>query len=287
MSPRIWVSFSDIGVVDTDGDGLPNNVEGEIGTDPGDPFNLLPSGTVGDRYGPVDFLPITPPDTQLDVDSSTLPPGLRLENGRLVGTPTEAGTYDIAFIVTMPGGAEFTSIRRVVIDPLVAGAAEARAGCLIGPGRSSSARASPSSSGSSPSGSARLKGRPPARLLDRRAGRMLARSVRQSAPLSARSSGRPAVARSTLARSASAPTTAARPARPAPRAPSAPLVRPDPWGPLVPPVRRAASARWRDRCGRSPAVDPHRGGGGRHADPGGQAPRRTQRRPVGRSCPSS
>ena len=86
VSPRIWVSFSDIGVVDTDGDGLPNNVEGEIGTDPNDPFNLLPSGTVGDRYGPVDFLPITPPDTQLDVDSSTLPPGLRLENGRLVGT---------------------------------------------------------------------------------------------------------------------------------------------------------------------------------------------------------
>lgn len=117
VSPRIWVSFSDIGVVDTDGDGLPNNVEGEIGTDPNDPFNLLPSGTVGDRYGPVDFLPITPPDTQLDVDSSTLPPGLRLENGRLVGTPTEAGTYDIAFTVTMPGGAEFTSVRRVVIDP--------------------------------------------------------------------------------------------------------------------------------------------------------------------------
>lgn len=117
VSPRIWVSFSDIGDVDTDRDGLPNNVEGEIGTDPDDPFNPLPSGTVGQRYGPRDFLPVTPEGATVVVDTSTLPPGMTLENGVLAGRPTTAGTYDIAFTITMPGGAEYTSIRRVVIHP--------------------------------------------------------------------------------------------------------------------------------------------------------------------------
>lgn len=117
VSPRIWVSFSDIGEVDTDGDGLPNNVEGEIGTDPNDPFNQLPDGTVGQKYGPQEFLPHTPEGATVVVDTSTLPPGMTLENGVLGGRPTTAGTYDIAFTITMPGGAEYTSIRRVEIYP--------------------------------------------------------------------------------------------------------------------------------------------------------------------------
>ncbi|AWH96539.1 thrombospondin type 3 repeat-containing protein [Dietzia psychralcaliphila] len=116
VSPMIWVSFSDIGVVDTDGDGLPDLVENQIGTDPTDPLNRLPGGTVGQRFGPEPFLPLTPEGTELAVDLATLPPGLRLEDGVLVGTPTGAGTYDVEFTVTMPGGAPYTSVRRVVID---------------------------------------------------------------------------------------------------------------------------------------------------------------------------
>lgn len=115
VSPRIWVKFSDIGEVDTDGDGLPNNIEGEIGTNPNDPLNPLPDGTVGQQYGPQDFLPNTPDGATVVVDTSTLPPGMTLNNGVLGGRPTQAGTYDIEFTITMPGGAEYTSIRRVTI----------------------------------------------------------------------------------------------------------------------------------------------------------------------------
>ena len=117
VSPRIWVSFSDIGVVDTDGVGLPNNIEGEIGTDPADKNNPLPDGTVGKSYGPENFLPVTPAGTTLSVDTATLPPGMTVVDGILKGTPMSAGVYDIGFNITMPGGAEFTSIRRVVIHP--------------------------------------------------------------------------------------------------------------------------------------------------------------------------
>lgn len=121
VSPMMWVSFSDTAVVDSDGDGLPDHDENQLGTDPSDPFNRLPDGTVGQRYGPEPFLPTPPPDTELDVDVDTLPPGLRLEDGQLVGTPTSAGTYDIEFTVTMPAGATYTSIRRVVIGQSTTG----------------------------------------------------------------------------------------------------------------------------------------------------------------------
>ena len=117
VSPRIWVSFSDTSLVDTDRDGLPDIIEDEIGTDPLDPLNPLPGGTVGSPYGPENFLPITPPGTVLEVDPDTLPPGIIIEDGVLSGTPTTPGTYDIAFTITMPGGAEYTSIRRVVVNP--------------------------------------------------------------------------------------------------------------------------------------------------------------------------
>lgn len=117
VSPRIWVSFSDTSLVDTDRDGLPDIIEDEIGTDPLDPLNPLPGGTVGSPYGPENFLPITPPGTVLEVDPDTLPPGISIEDGVLSGTPTAPGTYDIAFTITMPGGAEYTSIRRVVVNP--------------------------------------------------------------------------------------------------------------------------------------------------------------------------
>lgn len=117
VSPMIWVSFTDIGVVDTDGDGLPDLVEDQLGTDPTDPVNRLPDGTVGRSFGPEPFLPRTPEGAVLAVDASTLPPGLRLEDGVLVGTPSRAGTYDVEFTVTLPDGATYTSLRRLVIRP--------------------------------------------------------------------------------------------------------------------------------------------------------------------------
>jgi hypothetical protein len=124
VTPMMWVSFSETVVVDTDGDGLPDSVEDELGTDPADPLNTLPDGTVGQHYGPERFLPTPPPGTELDVDTSTLPPGLRLEDGVLVGTPTRAGTFDVGFTVTLPGGGTHSSVRRVVIRPGPGGSAE-------------------------------------------------------------------------------------------------------------------------------------------------------------------
>nr|WP_241737199.1 thrombospondin type 3 repeat-containing protein [Dietzia sp. CQ4] len=117
----IWVSFTDIGVVDTDGDGLPDLVEDQLGTDPTDPVNRLPDGTIGRSFGPEPFLPRTPEGAVLAVDASTLPPGLRLEDGVLVGTPSRAGTYDVEFTVTLPDGATYTSVRRLVIRPASGG----------------------------------------------------------------------------------------------------------------------------------------------------------------------
>lgn len=124
VSPMMWVSFSDLGLVDTDGDGLPDVVEEELGTDPADAVNVLPDGTVGSPYGPEPFLPTPPSGTALDADTSTLPAGVRLEDGVLVGTPIRAGTDDIAFTVTMPGGATYSSVRRVVIRPRGGGSVE-------------------------------------------------------------------------------------------------------------------------------------------------------------------
>lgn len=117
VSPRMWVSFSDVSGIDRDGDGLPDTIEEQLGTDPSDPLNSLPSATAGREYGPEPFLPAPPQGTVLDVDADTLPSGMALEDGALTGTPTRAGTYDIGFKVTMPGGATYTSIRRVVVGP--------------------------------------------------------------------------------------------------------------------------------------------------------------------------
>ncbi|KAA0918774.1 thrombospondin type 3 repeat-containing protein [Dietzia sp. ANT_WB102] len=121
VSPRIWVAFTDLGVIDRDGDGLPDRDEDQLGTDPDDPVNLLPGGTVGQRYGPEPFLPTPPDGTILEVDESTLPDGLRLRDGVLTGTPTRAGTFDVEFTVTMPDGATYQSIRRVVVEPASGG----------------------------------------------------------------------------------------------------------------------------------------------------------------------
>ncbi|GAA1739972.1 hypothetical protein SAMN06265174_10387 [Dietzia kunjamensis subsp. schimae] len=121
VSPRMWVSFSDVDGLDRDGDDLPDTTEDQIGTDPSDPLNRLPDVTAGHEYGPRPFLPTRPESTVLDVVTDTLPPGMRLEDGALTGTPTRAGTYDIAFSVTMPGGATYTSVRRVVVHPAAGG----------------------------------------------------------------------------------------------------------------------------------------------------------------------
>ncbi|MVZ90142.1 hypothetical protein GQF49_06565 [Microbacter sp. ANSKLAB05] len=121
VSPRMWVSFSDVDGLDRDGDGLPDNTENLIGTDPSDPLNRLPDVTAGQEYGPEPFLPTPPEGTVLDVVTDTLPPGMRLDDGALNGTPTRAGTYDVSFSVTMPGGATYTSVRRVVVHPTSGG----------------------------------------------------------------------------------------------------------------------------------------------------------------------
>ncbi|UVE96617.1 thrombospondin type 3 repeat-containing protein [Dietzia sp. B32] len=121
VSPRMWVSFSDVAGVDRDGDGLPDTTEDQLGTDPADPLNPLPDGTAGREYGPEPFLPTPPPGTTLDVDADTLPPGMRVVGGVLTGTPTRPGTYDIGFTVTMPGGATYASVRRVVVHPASGG----------------------------------------------------------------------------------------------------------------------------------------------------------------------
>ncbi|MFI8695530.1 thrombospondin type 3 repeat-containing protein [Dietzia maris] len=121
VSPRMWVSFSDVDGLDRDGDGLPDTTENLIGTDPSDPLNRLPDVIAGQEYGPERFLPTPPEGTVLDVVTDTLPPGMRLEDGALTGTPTRADTYDIAFSVTMPGGATYTSVRRVVVHPASGG----------------------------------------------------------------------------------------------------------------------------------------------------------------------
>jgi hypothetical protein len=121
VSPRMWVSFSDVDGLDRDGDGLPDTTEDQIGTDPSDPINRLPDVTAGHEYGPQPFLPTPPEGTVLDVVTDTLPPGMRLEDGALNGTPTRAGTYDVSFSVTMPGGATYTSVRRVVVHPAPGG----------------------------------------------------------------------------------------------------------------------------------------------------------------------
>lgn len=114
VTPMMWVSFD--GLLDTDRDNLPDVVEDEIGTDYLDPYNTLPPTTVGSPYGPEPFLPTPPQDTVLNVDESTLPPGIRLEDGNLVGEATRPGVYDIEFTVAMPDGGTYTSIRRVVIE---------------------------------------------------------------------------------------------------------------------------------------------------------------------------
>lgn len=121
VSPRIWVSFSDIADADRDGDGLPDTVEAELGTDPDDPLNRLPSATTGRTYGPVAVLPTPPAGAVLSVDPATLPPGMRISEGALNGTPSRAGTYDLGLTVTMPGGATYSSVRRVVVDPAPGG----------------------------------------------------------------------------------------------------------------------------------------------------------------------
>lgn len=121
VSPRMWVSFSDVDGLDRDGDGLPDATEDQIGTDPSDPLNRLPDVTAGQEYGPEPFLPTPPEGTVLDVVTDTLPPGMRLEDGAPTGTPTRAGTYDIAFSVIMLGGATYTSVRRVVVHPAAGG----------------------------------------------------------------------------------------------------------------------------------------------------------------------
>ena len=92
---------------------------------------------------------------------------MRLEGGDLTGTPTRAGTYDIAFTVTMPDGATYSSVRRIVVESVGGGSSDLPdfvwpiiiiggigvIGCLFGPGLGSLAGSVGGSSGGSIGGS--------------------------------------------------------------------------------------------------------------------------------------
>lgn len=145
VSPRMWIDFQATGDVDsdgdgltdveeeelgtdpnnpdTDGDGVPDGLEDEIGTDPLDPNDPgpLPGGTVGEEYGPVPVLPL-PDGYTIDPDKSTVPPGMTIDDeGNLSGTPTTPGTFDVEILVIGPDGEETTVIRPIVIAPEVPG----------------------------------------------------------------------------------------------------------------------------------------------------------------------
>lgn len=77
----------------------------------------LPQAEVGKRYGPVavdgsgDGAALHP-----HVDESTVPPGLSVEGGAIVGTPTRAGRYTVAIVITLTDGSLATVYRTLVVS---------------------------------------------------------------------------------------------------------------------------------------------------------------------------
>jgi hypothetical protein len=64
----------------------------------------LPSGIVSSVYPPYDLqAQFTPATTQVTVDSTSLPPGLTFNNGKISGTPTTAGNFVLAVTATNNG----------------------------------------------------------------------------------------------------------------------------------------------------------------------------------------
>ena len=142
FSPRMWIAFGAEGVLDSDGDGLDDDFERDIGTDPFDPDSDgdgvpdgvevwtgtdpldandpgdLPRAKVGSPYGPHPLLPTIPDGAHLEVREATLPPGMRVnERGELVGTPTRAGEYGIVFELVTADGGRYEVLRQVTVVP--------------------------------------------------------------------------------------------------------------------------------------------------------------------------
>lgn len=142
FSPRMWIAFGAEGVLDSDGDGLTDDEEREIGTDPFDPDTdgdgvpdgvevwtgtdpldasdpgHLPGAEVGSPYGPHSLLPAIPDGAHLEVREATLPPGMRVnERGELVGTPTRAGEYTIVFDLVTADGEWYEVVREITVAP--------------------------------------------------------------------------------------------------------------------------------------------------------------------------
>ena len=127
VTPMMWIDFRATDDTDTDGDGLTDEQEAELGTDPNDPDTdgdgitdgeenalgtdptdagdpgPLPDGKVGTTYPSTVLIPL-PDGATLQVDETTLPPGLSVVDGALVGTPTRPGTYVVEFTVTTADG---------------------------------------------------------------------------------------------------------------------------------------------------------------------------------------
>lgn len=140
FSPRMWIEFSANGIVDSDGDGLDDDLERELGTDPfdsdtdgdsvpdgvevwtgTDPLDAndpgdLPQATAGERYAPFPLLPKIPEGAHIEVDLSSVPPGMRVsERGELVGTPTSSGDYTIVFDYVTADGERHPVKRHVTV----------------------------------------------------------------------------------------------------------------------------------------------------------------------------
>lgn len=116
-SPKLWIDFV-AEVNDSDHDGLPDDLENQVGTDPNDPSNSLPPGKVGDDYGPHPLFPgLDGEGITVTIDEGALPPGLKYEDGNIVGTPTQPGKYEIAVTVIDENGDKHESIVTIVIQP--------------------------------------------------------------------------------------------------------------------------------------------------------------------------
>lgn len=141
VSPRMWIEFSAEGVLDSDGDGLTDDEERELGTDPFDPDtdgDGVPDGVevwtgtdpldasdpgdltdakVGVEYPAAPLLPRLPDGAHIEVRTDTLPPGMTVnEAGMLVGTPTKPGEYDIVFDLVTADGKRYEVVRHITVD---------------------------------------------------------------------------------------------------------------------------------------------------------------------------
>ena len=144
VSPMMWIDFTGA-ALDSDGDGLSDSREKELGTDPnkadtdgdgindGDEVKLgsspldakdpgpMPVGEVGVPYPPkgstAKLVPL-PPGATVSVPAGKLPPGLTLNpDGTVSGVPTESGTWTVPVTVTLPDRSTVTVDRVIRVAP--------------------------------------------------------------------------------------------------------------------------------------------------------------------------